>query len=775
MRKESKFFILSIFCFYTIAAKIPSTSEVFDFAKSFLSTAVDTFGEGISLTSAFDATLRQGFKIHASITGHNPFMKLNGPLSDDFKPAIQQAYAKHTQQDAQIRVSRELCDQEKNFVQQRSVLAQDSFKALCDDYGVSVDKLSSVNMPRVALCASGGGCRAMLVTAAFFDALESTTNQSGAKLLDVALYVAALSGSTWATIPRSFGITQEKCFDAYGKYVQFSSDVLNKEASRHHTQLPAILPATKELVVTQDNQAIVISKDASLSPSLSLSECFNFSKKLDPKKSYLIPKSQKDPQNNIYDEVSYIQQMIMLKFYGDQNITAMSPYGAFLSHMLGAPFDDPGLNDKEVGSNSTYYPQPRQRLFLSQAADYLEQNNCSNFPLPLASAISPRRQDNFFKKMVKTFVKEDSQEDFLWFEFSPYEVGTVYNGSLGAFVPTWAFGRKFYKVPQYKTVLENKIIEKKYRPLTQRGGSTSRLNKDDSVTEQYSVTEYVKKQTGTILSSNKDGARVEPYEYISEYPVGDLLATFGSAFAVSPADIVRIMGLGDSDASHPYFSRVMKTMSQALQFTPVGAGLFKTYNNFRLFPFSTFNFLKLLEYSPCKDTDLVLVDAGLAFNVPFPLVLHPQRKIDVIIALDASAPVYTVDKKGNKKVDALLGAQEWAKRNNVLFPDILNDTEYQKIMQTDSDGRSLQDIFIFKGRGATPTIIYVPFLDNPANRDSGFSVSECMQGECSTFNFGYKKETMKEIRQHVYNTLHTGDTVKKILQAIADKIGAKTE
>lgn len=771
MERQNRVILISAFCFYTV---MPSVSSVFDLAKSFLSTAVDTLGEGISLTSAFDATLRQGFKIHSSITGHNSFAKLNGDLGGDFKPALQQAYTKHTQQDAQIRVSAELCDQEKNFVEQRIVLAHDSFQALCNDYGVSADQLSSSNMPRVALCASGGGCRAMLATAGFFDALESTTNTSGAKLLDLALYVAVLSGSTWATIPRSFGLAQKKCFDTYEKYVQFTPDVLSKTARQNHTQLPALTGATsQELVVTPDSQAIVVRKDASVSSSLSLTECINFSKRLDPAKSYLLPHSGPKPSDdNKYDEMSYIQNNIMLKFYADQNITAMSPYGAFLSHMLGAPFDDPGLNNME-NSDSDYYPQPRQRLFLSQAADYLEENNCKNFPLPLASAISPRRQKTFLAKMVKALTSQQVEEDFLWFEFSPYEVGTIYKGSRGAFVPTWAFGRKFYKVPQYETVPEHKIVKKKFGSITQRGGSASQSNTGGGVTEQYSVMEYVKKQKGIILSSNKDGSPVAPYTYVSEYPVGDLLATWGSAFAVSPADIVRIMGVGNYSQSHPYFTRIMKAMSQALQFTPVGSAVSGAYNNFRLFPFTTFNFLKLLEDSPCKDTDLVLVDAGLECNIPWPLALHPERKIDVVIALDASAPVYTVDKNGNKKVDTLVGAQQWAARNNISFPEIVKDGQYQKIMQTDSSGRSPQDIFIFEGKGIAPTIIYVPFLDNPANQGSAFKVSQCMQGECSTFNFGYKKETIESIRKHIYNTLHTGDNIKKILQAIADKIGSR--
>lgn len=772
MERGYKVVWISALCFQLVMPKMPS---IFDFNSDVLLTIADTLGEGISVTNVLGKTLREGFKIHAAVTGNNPFAKLNGALDDNFSQSVKNTYAQHTQEDAYVRVSTDLCEQEKNFLEKRLSRAYNAFQALCSEYGISTDNLTSSNMPRVAICASGGGCRAMLVTAAFYDALEGIVNTSEENFLDVVLYAAALSGSTWATVMRSFGLSSNRCFNAYQKYLQFTPDVLNKQTKKNHARLALPTP-DKEMKLSSDNKDLVVSNQVSVGSKLTLSECLNFANHLDPAKAYLLPRSQPDPDNNLYNEMSYIQQNIMRKFYGNQDINAMTPYGAFLSHILAAPFDDPNLNkmDDPKGPNRGY-PQPRQRIFFSQAAEYLEENNCGNFPLPLCSAVAPRKQDNFIRKTLGFFTKQEAQEAFVWFEFSPYEVGAVYDRGLhGAFVPTWGFGRDYYKVPHYKIIEKRGVEYIEYDGITQRGrsvGATARSR----VLIPHSAIEHIKERNGYVLSSNKNGENspVASFSYVSEYPVGDFLATFGSAFAVSPADIVRIMGIAAPTGNYPYFTQVMKAMGQAFQFIPVGSRVSQSYNNFRLFPFTTSNFLQVVEGAPCKDKNVVLVDAGLAYNIPFPLVLRPQRKVDVIIALDASAPVYTIDKNGNKKVDALVGAQEWAARNNIPFPQVVNSSEYRKIITAGDDGRSPSNIFIFEGTGQTPTIIYIPFLDNPANKDSGFSVSQCMSGECNTFNFGYKPETIKKIRKHMHNTIHQGDTVNRMLQAIANKIGAR--
>ncbi|KAG8228648.1 hypothetical protein J437_LFUL008299 [Ladona fulva] len=63
---------------------------------------------------------------------------------------------------------------------------------------------------------------------------------------------------------------------------------------------------------------------------------------------------------------------------------------------------------------------------------------------------------------------------------------------------------------------------------------------------------------------------------------------------------------------------------------------------------------------------LCLVDAGLAFNSPFPLLLRPQRAVDVFLSFDySSRPADFHEAFGE-----LILAEKWAIRNNVNFPPI---------------------------------------------------------------------------------------------------------
>lgn len=791
MKKKPILYLVGMFCLTLLQADSSVKQKVFDLGSSILWSAVDTIGGGIIAEKAFTSnlfptimqTLQTGVDIHSAITGTNSFASLNGPLSEDFKQAVQNVYSKNTQTDSVVRVSSNLCPQEQNFINQRARGVIPRLNELYQKYGISADSFSSAHMPRVALCASGGGCRAMIGTQAFLEALKNTG------LLDIALYIAVLSGSTWATTPRALGATAEQCFASYKKYLHFTPDILLSSFSRSSK-------VNQEMKLSEDGDAILVSKDASLSNSIDVNSLINFSQKVSPAKNYLIP-SNTVLNGNQKSEVSEIWRTVMLDFYGKRDITAMNFYGAFLAHILGSVFDDPELQPNPANSLSLF-SQPRQTIFLSQAADYLQQNNCSNFPLPLASGIAPRtlvnkKRDPLFGTTSHHFTSQEFDNLYQWIEYSPFEVGAVF-GDTGAFVPTWAFGRTYYKIPKYVTKTVNitqpqyESIRRVYGSSSQMGGYAPYMNQPHTIhngrTHRYRPVqrkEYVQQLDGYTITSadpNKSGP-MTPYGYIGEYPLGVFQATWGSAFAVSPADLVRILGLDQYTQTYPYFTRILKALKTGLQFTPYVKKADKMYNDFRLFPFTTFNFMQFVDGSPCTDNKVPIIDAGVDFNIPVPLLLRKERKVDVIIVFDASAPVFTVDKNGTKKVDALVGAQQWAARNNCPFPDVINSPEYQKIVTLDNDGRTSQDIFIFKGTGTAPTIIYIPFLDNPANKNNTFKVSECMGesctnathpgcGTCSTFNFGYDEKTIKGVRSFINNIFNT-DNVKKIVQAIADK------
>lgn len=49
------------------------------------------------------------------------------------------------------------------------------------------------------------------------------------------------------------------------------------------------------------------------------------------------------------------------------------------------------------------------------------------------------------------------------------------------------------------------------------------------------------------------------------------------------------------------------------------------------------DFGAMFEMHPTNVKHLYMVDAGLTFNSPYPLVLRPQRGVDIILSFDFSA------------------------------------------------------------------------------------------------------------------------------------------
>ncbi|XP_071160118.1 cytosolic phospholipase A2-like isoform X3 [Mytilus edulis] len=68
-----------------------------------------------------------------------------------------------------------------------------------------------------------------------------------------------------------------------------------------------------------------------------------------------------------------------------------------------------------------------------------------------------------------------------------------------------------------------------------------------------------------------------------------------------------------------------------------------------------------------NDTEeLCLIDAGLAFNSPYPLLFKPGRDVDLILSFD-----FTDRKKdSNDPFESLLKAEDWARQHEIKFPTI---------------------------------------------------------------------------------------------------------
>lgn len=186
--------------------------------------------------------------------------------------------------------------------------------------------LSEKKLPKIALCLSGGGCRAMILSLGFLLGAQEIG------LFDVSSYIASLSGSTWAVAPSI----------ASGK------------------NLSDIKPIIKRTMCQGINH---------------------------------IEETQ---------ELKQLISVLMAKLISNQAISAVDLYGSLLANTF--------LTD---------LIQNPIIMTLTEAHKTIKQGN---YPFPIYTSI------------------ETNTKPYEWMEITPFELGSSY---LKAYIPTWAYGRKF--------------------------------------------------------------------------------------------------------------------------------------------------------------------------------------------------------------------------------------------------------------------------------------------------------------------------------------------
>ncbi len=85
-------------------------------------------------------------------------------------------------------------------------------------YALDIPLDAGADVPRIAVCCSGGGFRAMIATLGLWQGMSDTG------MVDSVLYSANLSGSTWCTIPWCMGASLENLLATYQKYARVGLD-----------------------------------------------------------------------------------------------------------------------------------------------------------------------------------------------------------------------------------------------------------------------------------------------------------------------------------------------------------------------------------------------------------------------------------------------------------------------------------------------------------------------------------------------------------------------
>ncbi len=201
-------------------------------------------------------------------------------------------------------------------------------------------------------------------------------------------------------------------------------------------------------------------------------------------------------------------------------------------------------------------------------------------------------------------------------------------------------------------------------------------------------------------------------DFTPEYDTGQVMGICGSAFAVSYARAYE-----ETVKSWPVIGKPIHYLISKLISSQQEAYAQKKRASAGKIP----NFAKGAHTpSIVNKENLKLVDAGLAFNLPTPAVLHPPRKADIIIMFDASGSL-------EKGASELKFSADYAAFHKLPFPKV------------DPKLASKQSISIFNDANnkETPSVIYLPRITDTENVEYQYYVPEKYSTDLPTTKFQY--------------------------------------
>ncbi|XP_045199096.2 cytosolic phospholipase A2-like isoform X2 [Mercenaria mercenaria] len=183
----------------------------------------------------------------------------------------------------------------------------------------------------------------------------------------------------------------------------------------------------------------------------------------------------------------------------------------------------------------------------------------------------------------------------------------------------------------------------------------------------------------------------------------------------------------------------------------------------------------IFEMYPTSIKKLYVVDGGLSFNSPFPLLLRPQRGVDLILSFDFSA-------RGSDTTPPfkeLMLAMKWARLNDVPFPDI---------DPTVVDREGLKECYVFENPKdpRCPIVMHFVLLNTtfrefkaPGRRRrtkeekeyADFEIFDDPNRPYSTFNFKYTNLAFDRLADLMeFNTLLCKDLIVENIKKCVKRV-----
>uniref|UniRef100_A0A672YSP2 Phospholipase A2 n=1 Tax=Sphaeramia orbicularis TaxID=375764 RepID=A0A672YSP2_9TELE len=354
-----------------------------------------------------------------------------------------------------------------------------------------------------------------------------------------------------------------------------------------------------------------------------------------------------------------------------------------------------------------------------------------------------------------------------WVEFSPYEIGMA---KYGTFMTPDLFGSKFFMGTVVRKYKENPL----HFLMGVWGSAFSIL---------FNRVLGVKDNTAGGSTMEEELEQIKPQHIVGEDSLDN-------------DEEPRKGGTESQEAEEEYHRTAQNSWVQRM-FTSLfsDSALFNTregragkVHNFMLglnlntsFPFSPGNdfgciaptsddevdavtdpdeFDRIYEPLDVKSKKIHVVDSGLTYNLPYPLILRPQRTVDLIISFDFSAR----PSDSSPPFKELLLAEKWARMNKLPFP---------KINPKVFDREGLKECYVFKpkkGEKNCPTVIHfvlvninfrqfkapgVPRETEQEKDLADFDIFDDPESPYSTFNFQYSNEAFTQLHNLMeFNTLN---------------------
>uniref|UniRef100_A0A672JED5 Phospholipase A2 n=1 Tax=Salarias fasciatus TaxID=181472 RepID=A0A672JED5_SALFA len=392
-------------------------------------------------------------------------------------------------------------------------------------------------------------------------------------------------------------------------------------------------------------------------------------------------------------------------------------------------------------------------------SDIQEKINQAQSPLPLFTCLH-----------VKPDVSELMFAD--WVEFSPYEIGMA---KYGTFMTPDLFGSKFFMGTVVKKYEENplhflmgvwgsafSILFNRVLGVKDTTGGSTMEEELEQIKPQHIV--------GEDSLDNDD----EPRKGEKDKPQRPCSASWVQRMFTSLFSDSALFNTREGRAGKVHNFMLGLNLNTNMPFSPVTGMTCHAQTPEEEVDAVTDpdEFDRIYEPLDVKSKKIHVVDSGLTYNLPYPLILRPQRSVDLIISFDFSAR----PSDSSPPFKELLLAEKWARMNKLPFP---------KIDPKVFDREGLKECYVFKpkkGEKNCPTVIHfvlvninfrqfkapgVPRETEKEKELSDFDIFDDPETPFSTFNFQYSNEAFTRLHDLMeFNTLNNLEGKKRYISVI---------